>query len=36
MYLREEIINGGLNPAEFTEYMQSKRENGTDIDSWTL
>ena len=36
MYLKEEIVSRGYNKAEFAIYMESKKENGTDIDLWTF
>lgn len=35
-FLKREIMDYGFDPKEFSEYMQSKKENGTEIDSWTL
>jgi len=35
-FLTEEIANKGFNPVEFAQFIETKRENGTDIDNWTL
>ena len=35
-YLTTEIQKRGYNVQNFIEFMNSKRENGTDIDNWTF
>lgn len=35
-FLTDEIANKGFNPVEFAQFIETKRENGTDIDNWTL
>ena len=34
-YLTSEIQKRGYNVSHFIEYMNTKKENGTDIDNWT-
>lgn len=35
-YLRTAVIDQGFNPNDFVKHLCSIRENGSDIDSWTL
>lgn len=35
-YLRSEIIEKGYDPGDFVEYLTQRRENGEDIDVWTM
>ena len=35
-FLTVEIANKGFNPVEFAQFIDTKKENGTDIDNWTL
>ena len=35
-YLNEHIVQGGFDKYEFAEYMAEAKENGNDIDEWTL
>jgi len=35
-FLVDQIINKGFNPVEFAQFLETKRDNGTDIDNWTL
>ena len=35
-FLRKKIIEEGYDPLPFTEYLSSQRENGHDIETWTL
>jgi len=35
-FLTEEIANKGFDPVEFAQFIDTKKENGTDIDNWTI
>lgn len=35
-YLRQEIIEGGFDPGEFVEYLASQRDNGEDVEVWSM
>lgn len=35
-YLREEIMEREYNPIHFANYLAKERENGDDIDNWSL
>lgn len=35
-YLRSEIIEGGYDPGQFVEFLASQRENGEDIEVWSV
>lgn len=35
-YLRSEIIEGGFDPGEFVEYLATQRENGEDVEVWSM
>ena len=35
-YLREEIQEKGYNTETFSDYMAQLKENGTDLNNWTL
>jgi len=35
-YLREAIVDAGYNPDRFIQYLVSIKENGADVDNWTL
>ena len=36
IYLRKNIIEKGYEPVKFTEYLSTQKENGNDIDTWTM
>lgn len=36
MYLKDKILSQGYNKIEFANFMISLRENGTDVDVWTM
>lgn len=36
IYLRDEIIQKGYDGEKFQEFLESKKENGCEIDSWTM
>lgn len=35
-YLREEILEIGYNPGHFASYLCNERDDGDDIDNWSL
>lgn len=35
-YLRTEIIEGGFDPGQFVEFLASQRENGEDVEVWSM
>jgi hypothetical protein len=35
-YLRDEILQIGYNPAHFASYLCGEREDGDDIDNWSV
>ncbi len=35
-FLKQQVISQGYNPGEFSTYMGNERDNGLDIDNWTL
>jgi hypothetical protein len=35
-YLRDEILNIGYDPSHFASYLINEREDGDDIDNWSL
>ena len=35
-YLRTEIQEAGENVSEFVDYLSNLRENGDDIDNWSM
>lgn len=35
-YLREQIMKKGYNPTHFANYLATQRENGDDIENWSL
>ena len=35
-YLRDQIIDGGLDPGDFVEFLASQRENGEDVEVWSM
>lgn len=35
-YLRSEIIEGGFDPQEFVDYLAGQRENGEDVEVWSM
>ena len=35
-YLKDNILHVGYDPSEFSHYMLSLKENGTDISNWTM
>ena len=36
LYLKENILNGGHDAVAFGQFMASQKEDGTDINNWTL
>lgn len=36
LFLRKKIIEQGYDPLPFTEYLSQQRENGHDIETWSL
>jgi hypothetical protein len=36
MYLRSEIIEGGFDPGEFVEFLAGQRDNGEDVEVWSM
>lgn len=36
MYLRAEIIEGGFDPGEFVEFLAGQRDNGEDVEVWSM
>lgn len=36
IYLREAIIEAGYHPDKFVQYLNSLKENGSDVDNWEL
>lgn len=34
-YLKAQVLTQGFDANEFSNFLNSKRENGTDIDNWT-
>lgn|SRR3990167_3558858 len=36
IFLREQILDKGYDPEAFVDFLNSKREDGSDISSWTL
>lgn len=35
-YLRDEILGIGYNPGHFASYLINEREDGDDIDNWSI
>lgn len=35
-FLKNSVLNQGYNPGDFSEYLGGERENGKDIDNWSL
>lgn len=35
-YLRQEIIEGGFDPGEFVEFLATERDNGEDVEVWSM
>ena len=35
-FLKGQVVNQGYDPGEFSAYLGRERENGTDIDNWSL
>ena len=35
-YLYENIQKKGINTTEFSNFMNAQKENGNDVDNWTL
>lgn len=36
LFLRTEIIDGGYDPIDFTEYLEEIKNDGSNLDNWTL